>query len=151
MFEVEEQDCEVTPLSPLYTCLNHEFSWLRQFDFISCEEKLSELVAMAIDTQNNRSSIEQNLNSLLDSFYSDWAFSGTSQKVPVSMLNSIAYTLHYRTGSNISIGLILVHIMEQLGLDVELMVFENDIQVLLKVSSVEGYPVSYTHLRAHET
>jgi regulator of sirC expression with transglutaminase-like and TPR domain len=139
MFDDAEQDYENIQVDPLFICLNHEFSWLRQFDYVSCEEKLSELVTMAIDTQNSRSSIEQNLNSLLDSFYSDWAFSGTSQKVPISFLNSVAYTLHCRTGSNISLGMILIHVMEQLGFDVELMVFENDIQVLLKVSPVEGY------------
>ena len=83
--------------------------------------------------------LNKTLNALLDNFYGDWAFSGTSQKVPVSMLNSVAYTLHYRTGSNISLGMILIHVMEQLGFDVELMVFENDIQVLLKSAPVEGF------------
>ncbi|ATD00969.1 MULTISPECIES: tetratricopeptide repeat protein [Pseudoalteromonas] len=139
MFDISEEEYTAAIEAPVFTCLNHESSWLAKFDYALCRDKLSELVLMAVKTQKSENTIEQNLNSLLDSFYSDFAFSGTSQKVPMSLLNSVAYALNYRTGSTISLGMILTYVMEQLGFDVEMLVFENDIQVLLEVSQGEGY------------
>ena len=139
MFDISEEEYTSAIEAPVFTCLNHESTWLNQIDLIACKEKLSELVMMAVKTQKSENTTEQNLNALLDSFYSEWAFSGTSQKVPLSLLNSVAYTLHYRTGSTISLGMILTYVMEQLGFDVEMLVFENDIQVLLEISQGEGF------------
>ena len=139
MFDISEEDYTAAIVAPVITCLSHESSWLPKFDYSACRERLSELVLMAVKTQRTGQTVEQNLNALLDNFYSDWAFSGTSQKVPMSLLNSVSYALNYRTGSSVSLGMILTYVMEQLGFDVELLVFENDIQVLLEVSQGEGF------------
>lgn len=144
MFDISEEEYSHAIIAPVLTCIEHELTWLNKASYQECKERLSMLVMRAVKTQKSTNTFEENLNALLDSFYSEWAFSGTSQKVPTSLLNSVVYTLHYHTGSSISLSMILAYLFEQLGYDAEIVIFENDIQVQIEVSQDEGYLIDPT-------
>ncbi|PAJ74397.1 hypothetical protein CJF42_10870 [Pseudoalteromonas sp. NBT06-2] len=136
-FDDHEQDYD--QLEPIHACLKAEFRWLAITDVKKYLDILHELVIEAKKIVSSCSTQHEGLDLLVDHFYSDWAFSGTSQRIEESKLNSLSYSLIYRTGSDLPLALILKHVLYQLNFDVCIAVFETSLMVNVKMSQDEGY------------
>ena len=79
------------------------------------------------------------LYEVLDCFYLDLAFSTTAQDMPESLLNSLVYAIHYHTGENLSLSILLNHALCELGFDSRLGVV--DLELRLTVTLTDGNEV----------
>jgi len=136
-FDDHEQDYD--QLDPIHACLKAELRWLAITDVRKYLDILNEFVIEAEKVVSSCITKHDILDTLIDHFYSDWAFSGTSQRIEESKLNSLSYSLIYRTGSDLSLALILKHVLNQLKFDVCIVVFETSLMVNVKMSQDEGY------------
>jgi len=136
-FDDHEQDYD--QLDPIHACLKAELRWLAITDVRKYLNILNEFVIEAEKVVSSCITKHDILDTLVDHFYSDWAFSGTSQRIEESKLNSLSYSLIYRTGSDLSLALILKHVLNQLKFDVCIVVFETSLMVNVKMSQDEGY------------
>ncbi|MFT4925699.1 MAG: regulator of sirC expression with transglutaminase-like and TPR domain [Phenylobacterium sp.] len=77
------------------------------------------------------------LNTLLDQFYIDMAFSPTPQEIPESLLNSLSYIIQYHTGEAMSMSILLNHLILETGFDCNLVVAEHEIMLRVSLSDNE--------------
>lgn len=139
MFEVGYDEFEESYLPVLLLCLKHELNWLFDVDYEECKEKLAELLAEAELALADSESVDQKLNRFLDMFYNEWAFSSTVQQIPSSFLNSVSYAINYRTGSSMSLALVMQYFLEELQFDSEIVVSNDYLNVHVLLSNAEGY------------
>ena len=136
-FDDHEQDYD--QLDPIHACLKAELRWLAITDVRKYLDILNDFVIEAKEIVSSCKTKHDALDTLVDHFYSDWAFSGTSQRIEETKLNSLSYSLVYRTGTDLPLALILKHILYQLEFDVCIAVFDSSLMLNVKMSQDEGY------------
>ncbi len=139
MLDICDTEHEFAYIEPLFLCLKHEAQWLKNNSYDSSIAKLESLVERARALNADDTNHETQVNTLLDAYYTDWAFSGTGQAVAASKLNSLAYVLSHHTGNSVSLGMVLNYLLQQVGLDSNIVVFEGEVCVQIHVSAREGY------------
>lgn len=139
MSDICDTEFEMAHLAPIHLCLKHEVQWSNEYDYDLCIQRLNELVELAKNTQVQGASVEDNVNHLLDAFYTQWAFSGTGNDIAPSKLNSIAYALSFHTGNPIPMAIIISYLFQQLDLSADVIFFEGEVAVQIEASRVEGF------------
>ncbi len=135
-------DQEFDHIDPVYTCLKFEQKWHAKCDIPQCLDKLKELACEAIEICQGHRDRHDALDDLIDNFFGDWLFSGTGQKIAQSKLNNLSYAINYRSGSEMSLALILCHILKETQFDACIVVYQGDLMLDVKISDQEGYLIS---------
>ncbi|SFD56145.1 tetratricopeptide repeat protein [Pseudoalteromonas denitrificans] len=136
-FDDHEQDYD--QLEPIHACLKAELKWLAVADVMEYLDILQNLATEAKNITKICKNTHEGLDALIDDFYGKWTFSGTSQRIEESRLNSLSYALSYRTGSDLPLALILTHVLQKSDFNACIVVFETCLMVLVKMSEGEGY------------
>ncbi|WP_419149621.1 tetratricopeptide repeat protein [Pseudoalteromonas 'SMAR'] len=124
---------------PLLRCIKAEQYWDAQADTNKTLCQLAELEFAVDEIYHANRDRHERLDKILDTFYTDWLFSCSSQDVSEHKLNSVCYALAMRSGTNTALGLILVHLLERAKLDASLALNQGDIAVHVAFSDDEGY------------
>jgi regulator of sirC expression with transglutaminase-like and TPR domain len=143
-FDEQDYTEEFYP-APIYRCIQAELQWDAQAKVGEVCSLLAELEEQVISLIATESDHHARLNKLLDLFYTDWLFSGTSQDVPDHQLNSLCYLLQMHSGSPTSLAILLVHLLETLELQGNLCLVQGDVMVHVGFSDEEGYIIDPTN------
>ncbi len=125
--------------APIYDCLEAEKHWDPRADLSACYEVLDSLQRDIDRLSGEYPDRHEQLDKLVDHFFGDWCFSGTGQKVAEYKLNSLYYLLRYRTGSSLSLAILLAHLLSEGGFDAALVFCEGSLMVHVAISDDEGY------------
>lgn len=137
-FDDQEGSADYIPQQVLFRCINAELNWDTQADLDASYCQLAEL-EMAVDQlRHSHSDNHQLVDTLLDSFYTKWLFSGGQDEAEYK-LNSVNYVLNMRSGSPIALALILTHLLQRAQLNADMAFNDGEIMVHVAMSDEEGY------------
>ncbi|WP_105255041.1 tetratricopeptide repeat protein [Pseudoalteromonas sp. T1lg75] len=127
-------------VSAINRCIAAESRWQAQAQSEQAYTQLQQLEQQAQEiVVRHEDDKHQALNEVVDSFYSEWGFSGTQQNVPEYRLNSVYFTLLYRTGNSLALGIILHGILEDAGFSADLVLVDQSVMVQVHFSDQEHY------------
>ncbi|WP_018690829.1 tetratricopeptide repeat protein [Algicola sagamiensis] len=131
-------------LEAIQEILRLERSWnfaLRTQDVFPKLEALSKSCKDVVDGIVNS---HERLSCLLDHIYENLLFSGTCQSVPESQLNALSFVIHYRTGNELSLGLVVGYLLEASGIDCEFVAYQDSLLLLVTIDGEGGYLIEPT-------
>lgn len=141
MSVIWSDDHEQLEFNPIYQCIKAEQSWNAQAKPDEVFTLFSQLEQQGREAVANINEVHHKLELILDSFYTHWGFSGSYDAREPSRLNSVYHTLRYRTGSNLSLAIILSALLQRLGFDAALSIHQQDLMVQVTISEVESYTI----------
>lgn len=106
------------------------------FSAPSVQQQLSKLVEEARDYISSATDADLRLEKLLELFYREWGFGGASGVYNLSDALWIDKVLKSRQGTAVSLGVILLHIAEQLELPLMPVIFPT--QLILRADWLDG-------------
>ncbi|WMN59448.1 tetratricopeptide repeat protein [Pseudoalteromonas xiamenensis] len=131
--------------TPIYRCIQAELQWDAQAKVNEVCSLLANLEQRIMALVNELPDPHKRIDKLLDLFYTEWLFSGTSQDVPDFQLNSLCYLLQMHSGSPTSLAILLVHLLEVAELGGNLCLTQGDVMVHVGISDEEGYMIDPTN------
>lgn len=134
-------DHEELEFDSIYQCIKAEQSWNAQAKPDDVLTLFTQLVQQGLEAVQPIRETHQKLEHLVDCFYTHWGFSGSYHTREPSQLNSVYQTLRYRTGSNLSLAIILSALLQRLGFDAALSLQQHNIMVQVTISDVESYTI----------
>ncbi|TMO43004.1 tetratricopeptide repeat protein [Pseudoalteromonas ruthenica] len=126
-------------VSAITQCIQAEARWHAQANVDDAFAQLKQLQQAASEVYARYSDKHQALDAIVDCFYSDWSFSGTQQEMPEYRLNSVYFTLLYRTGNNLSLAIVLQAILEHCRFNADIALIDQSVMVQVSFSAQEYY------------
>ncbi|WP_462157796.1 tetratricopeptide repeat protein [Pseudoalteromonas sp. GB56] len=126
-------------VSAIKQCIEAQSQWQAQAKVQDAYDQLAQLTQEAASISQRFDDPHQALNAVVDCFYTHWGFSGTHQDVPEFRLNSVYFTLLYRTGNSLALGIVLHGILSDIGFDAELVLVDQAVMVQVNFSEQEQY------------
>ncbi|WP_199609328.1 tetratricopeptide repeat protein [Flocculibacter collagenilyticus] len=116
-----------------------EKRWNQQLSISDTKQKVAEIVDTATLSIKPDESDADNLDSVLDLLYGELMFSSTCQPIPESLLLSPSYGVYFRTGDEVTLGIIISHILNSLSFDSSLVIYQESIHLHVKISDSEYF------------
>ncbi|MFY8272781.1 tetratricopeptide repeat protein [Pseudoalteromonas sp. SSDWG2] len=131
-------------VSAVKRCIGAQAHWQAQADIQQATSLYESLLHEAVVINQRFDDKHQSLNAILDCFYGQWGFSGSQQDVPEFRLNSVYFTLLYRTGNSLALGIVLHGILADLGFDADMVLVDHAVMVQVNFSAQEHYLIEPT-------
>jgi len=115
-----------------------EKKWQGSIEIDSVHEQINEHLALLSTKLDSNKSRLQNLYAVIDVLYDELAFSGAGlQLLPESSLNNVSFCLMYRTGNQLSMSVVIRHLLKKLGLNAFIAELNSEIALVVKLSNSE--------------
>lgn len=115
-----------------------EQNWQDEFALADIEMALEEYLATLVEKQDHSLNTSDRFYAILDVIFDELAFSGPGlQALPESSLSNISYCIMHRTGSYISMSLVLCYLLRGIGFDAFIAEVEEQVGLVVKLSNSE--------------
>ena len=122
----------------LFQIISAEQQWQQVFELESIEQRLDHDVAELATLISTNNTPLNNLYGVIDGIFDGLAYSGPGlQMLPDSSLNCVSYCVMHRTGNQLSLAIVLRHILRRLDFDAFIAELSQDIGLVIKISQSE--------------
>ena len=140
-FDGQDGNEEYTSQHTLFRCIDAERQWNAQVNLEESYCQLAQLEFAIDELCKEHKEVLTRIDTILDTFYTQWLFSGSNQNESEFKLNNVNHVLKMRTGNPTSLALILTHLLQRAGLEVNMVFQQGEMMIHIALSAEEGYIV----------
>jgi regulator of sirC expression with transglutaminase-like and TPR domain len=122
----------------LHELIKFEQNWQHEFLLSDIELQLKQHLAFLSDLPLPEGNESDRFYATLDAIFDELAFSGPGlQSIPESSLSNVSYCVMHRTGSYLSMSVVINYLLQQLGYHAFIAEVEGQLGLVVKLSNSE--------------